>query len=451
MSYKEFSIESVITRPEFSSGYEMNGIGRINQIYDRSNKRSTESFVQDAVGDLGKASQNIMFANMTVSAFEDRFRAAAKIANSINQQKARGTESFRYVEYLDPYKYAIEGKVGDFFKKVWDAIKSAARRIVTAIANFIRWISNKISDAGTKAEVKDYKFYKDNAEDIMAAARLKKVDDIQFNSYNWTVDGNGLANIITKTLGGLSEVINDKIIKERTDKLQAAIESVGNSKDLNQSRTTIQEIAQNIDTWTAEADSLYELKIAESFPGAKSIVDKKERFSPKMIVNLAVTNEAEPKIGKVTCKFMREKSNDFYVLSQEWLTINFKNVLGSAHDTQKAFADFTKSVDKMSGTLEKLITNAEKEEYNQIKKDDKEAAGKYEWSKNAIALSRYASKYCTARSRTNTLMTTVQLQLEAMAFRFRKSAHIALKQYLKSYKGYAKGSGKTEPKTEKAE
>ena len=87
MSYKEFSIESVITRPEFSSGYEINGIGRINQIYDRSNKRSTESFVQDAVGDLGKASQNIMFANMTVSAFEDRFRAAAKIANSINQQK----------------------------------------------------------------------------------------------------------------------------------------------------------------------------------------------------------------------------------------------------------------------------------------------------------------------------------------------------------------------------
>ena len=82
----------------------------------------------------------------------------------------------------------------------------------------------------------------------MAAARLKKVDDIQFNSYNWTVDGNGLANIITKTLGSLSEVTNDKIIKERTDKLQAAIESVGNSKDLNQFRTTIQEIAQNIDT-----------------------------------------------------------------------------------------------------------------------------------------------------------------------------------------------------------
>ena len=283
----------------------------------------------------------------------------------------------------------------------------------------------------------------------MAAARLKKVDDIQFNSYNWTVDGNGLANIITKTLGGLSEVTNDKIIKERTDKLQAAIESVGNSKDLNQSRTTIQEIAQNIDTWTAEADSLYELKIAESFPGAKSIVDKKERFSPKMIVNLAVTNEAEPKIGKVTCKFMREKSNDFYVLSQEWLTINFKNVLGSAHDTQKAFADFTKSVDKMSGTLENLLRMQKKKSITKSK-DDKEAAGKYEWSKNAIALSDM-HRNIAQLVHEQIHMTTVQLQLEAMAFRFRKSAHIALKQYLKSYKGYAKGSGKTEPKTEKAE
>ena len=56
----------------------MNGIGRIIEFYDRSKQRSTESFVQDAVSDLGKASQNIMFANMTVSAFEDRFRAAAK-------------------------------------------------------------------------------------------------------------------------------------------------------------------------------------------------------------------------------------------------------------------------------------------------------------------------------------------------------------------------------------
>ena len=437
MSYKEFSIESVISPKSVrQESIKMKGLGRLKSAYS-DQSRSTENFVQNAITDIGVADRNIMFAHATTFAFEDRFNTAVKIGMSINKAKKESVEGFQHVDYLNPLEYAIEGKVGDFFKNVWNAIISALKRLITAIGNFIVWIRNKVGDAGTKAEIKDYKFYKDNRSAINKAAAADGVGKMQFNSLGWKVNGNYFGKLITKALGGYTKAVGDSKLSSFTSTMIQNVEKMDKGDSVSSQdprafqlfKDTSQKLTEEIEKMTQATDKLYYETMNSIF--GTSLTDKGQNLSPKTMI-LATLVGGDEKVKKITCGEMKTLSADFSVLSEEWLTQNVKDNVSVAAKAQKDFAKFTKEVERLAKKFDK--------ENNAVAKEENKS------DPSTVVKSKIASKasqFCTARTRLNSFMTTMQLQLQSFAFRYRKSAHIALKQYIKAYK-------KT-TKTEKAE
>lgn len=418
MAYKEFSIESALMPTTQHRAVKLEGVGKVAGIFNSTNK-STEEFIQGAVSSLGNADCMVMYVHGSIEALEDRLQFAAKLAKPINTAKARGAEGFENVQTLNPWEYAIEGKVSDFFKRVWDAIKTACRRIIEAIAHFIKWLGNAIASLDVRSQVKDYETYTQNKTKINSAAKAAKIDDVKFKALPWKVDADGLAKIIKKAASEYAKAADSngkaediKAIKEANGKL-SSIDAETLAKKAGEifgvttlsPAETMKAIREKTIKLTADLNAQRESSISVIFGG------KAEKTNAHKIVSGAVAKSET--VGVITVGEMKKASKDFEVLDQKWLGNNVKEVISSVHKQQKEFTAYTKYVDSVAKALESAMVKADKN-----------------GGVNSIA--NELSKLANARILFNSFWTSMMLELESYALRFRKSAHIALKHYIRA-------------------
>ena len=149
-AFEEFDIDNAVSPSVTHKSVKLMGVGKAISVLS-SPSRSTEEMIAGAVSAIGAANRNVMFVHSSLNALDDRLRIAGKIAQSVNMAKQHGTEGFADVKYLNPWEYAIESKTGAFFTKIWQAIRTACRRVIEAIAYIIKWIGNAIAGADVKA------------------------------------------------------------------------------------------------------------------------------------------------------------------------------------------------------------------------------------------------------------------------------------------------------------
>lgn len=418
MAYKEFSIESALMPTTQRRAVKLEGVGKVADIFNSTSK-STEEFIQGAVSSLGNADCMVMYVHGSLEALDDRLQFAAKLAKPINTAKARGAEGFENVQTLNPWEYAIEGKVSDFFKRVWDAIKTACRRVIEAIAHFIKWLGNAIASLDVRSQIKDYDAYTKNKAKIDSAVKAAKVDDVKFKALPWKVDADGLAKIITKAASEYAKAADSngkaddlKTIKEANGKL-SGIDAATLAKKAGEifgvitssPAETMKAIREKTTKLAADLKAQRESSVSVIFGG------KAEKTSAHKIVSGAVATSET--VGVITVGEMKKASKDFAVLKQEWLSKNVKEVISGVHKQQKEFTAYTKYVDSVAKALESAMAKADKN-----------------GGVNSIA--NELAKLANARILFNSFWTSMMLELESYALRFRKSAHIALKHYLRA-------------------
>jgi hypothetical protein len=116
------------------------------------------------------------------------------------------------------------------------------------------------------------------------------------------------------------------------------------------------------------------------------------------------------KVGKISCEAMQKLSGDFSVLSDAWLSTNVKSVIAQAASQQKIFANYTKTIDDVAKKFDSIS----------------------EYADGVKALSKLSAELANARVRYNSIWSRFMLELESVALRYRKSAHLALKQYIRA-------------------
>lgn len=434
MAYSDFSIESALVPTTTRPSIKLEGVSSTCAIFNSSNK-STEEYIQGAVSSLGNADRMIMYVHGSLEALSDRLSTAAKIAKAVNTSKSRGAEGFQNVSMLDPWAYAIEGKAGDFFKRIWDAIKTACRRIIDAIAYIIKWIGNAIAGADVRGQVKDYKFYTDNKARIEKYAKAAKTDDVKFNSVAWSVNAKKLADIIKNAAGHYAKMTTGKdedlkvmenisrlnlaTLHDKSDYVKAFSKVFGAGESVLVS-------AKNVVTGKAGSDTGAYNHIVHAVNAMKDKIEKdlesnissifgskaKTRNTHALVMS-AIAADGGAKTKSMTVKEMKSLSDDFSVLSDTWLSQNVKEVISTVHSHQKQFAQYTKNIDRVAADFAKKLGTAD----NGFK-----------------AINNLTASLANSRIRYNGFWSNLMLEFESAALRFRKSAHIALKHYIKAGK-----------------
>ena len=187
MAYQDFSIESAITPNYSRPSVKLQGVANAVRIM-KDPSRASEDFIQGAVTSIGAANRHVLYVNSSLEALNDRLRIASKIAYAVNTSKRRGAEGFSDVPMMNPWAYALEGNGKDFFKRVWQAICTACRRVIDAIANFIRWLGTVIAGLDTKKQIEHYKLYLDNKSKIAQAT--EKLKNKKIKCPTWKIDKN---------------------------------------------------------------------------------------------------------------------------------------------------------------------------------------------------------------------------------------------------------------------
>lgn len=415
MSYKEFDINAAINPVVSRESVKLAGVSEVAKIYN-SKSLSTEEFISGAIHDLGVSNRNVMFVNSSLSGLRDRLAIAAKVAKNVNTAKDRGVEGFGSVSKMDPWEFALESGIGDFFKKIWQAIVSACTRLIQAIANIIKHIRNFIVGLDAKQQSKDYKYYTDHRKEIDDKAKKAGADKTKFNAANWKVDGKKIseamkkvASLYTKifTKGGddekvfenlascdLSQVTDPKQFKAMCHKVFGYIENEGN--DL---RKYIEGTISKINGSVSEVK-----KVLGASNDATS--------ASKIVSAFAVKGDTV----QITVEEMKKKSDDFSILSEKWLAENVKNYVVDLDRAMRQFTKYTSTITKVSKRFEKVG-----------------ADGKSDSGKAFIkSLSAACADLAQARIRTNNMATSIILELELQALRFRKNAHTALKIYMRA-------------------
>ena len=425
-AFEEFNIDNAVSPTVGHKPVKLMGVGKAVAVLS-SPSRSTEDMVAGAVSAIGAANRNVMFVHSSLNALDDRLRTAGKIAKAVNTAKQKGTEGFADVKYLNPWEYAIESKAGDFFKKIWQAIRTACRRVIEAIAYIIKWIGNVVSSADVKAQVKDYDYYKKNKARIEKYANAASVGKATFNSLEWTIQAADLGNYIRLAIGKYAETtqVNTedvktiqnlsradfKTMKEPADVAKAygkifglpiSTAGTGDKAYYKHASDKVQKMITDINNNTQEI-----FKVSLNIKGGK-------KFDGANFKTLVLNSVAKSeKVGKISCADMKSLSGDFSVLSDAWLAHNVKNVISQASAQQKIFTSYTKTIDDVARKFDSLSTYAD----------------------GISALSKLTSDLANARVRYNSMWSRYMLELESIALRYRKSAHIALKQYIRAATG----------------
>lgn len=119
-------------------------------------------------------------------------------------------------ESVDPFSFGMEGKIGDFIKKVWNAIIGGIRKFMNAIATWIRGVMNKIKSgylAKQFAGLGDAKFqqkYKDNSPKFFISKETVKMKKFRKDSDKQLIAGDPTALVKTADLGQLKTDFNDQ-------------------------------------------------------------------------------------------------------------------------------------------------------------------------------------------------------------------------------------------------
>ena len=415
MSYKEFDINAAINPVVSRESVKLAGVSEVAKIYN-SKSLSTEEFISGAIHDLGVSNRNVMFVNSSLSGLRDRLAIAAKVAKNVNTAKDRGVEGFGSVSKMDPWEFALESGIGDFFKKIWQAIVSACTRLIQAIANIIKHIRNFIVGLDAKQQSKDYKYYTDHRKEIDDKAKKAGADKTKFNAANWKVDGKKIseamkkvASLYTKifTKGGddekvfenlascdLSQVTDPKQFKAMCHKVFGYIGDEGNNL-----RKYLEGTISKINGSVAEVKKVL---------GAPNDATS----ASKIVSAFAVKGDTV----QITAEEMKKKSDDFSILSEKWLAENVKNYVVDLDRAMRQFTKYTSTITKVSKRFEKVGVD-----------------GKSDSGKAFIkSLSAACADLAQARIRTNNMATSIILELELQALRFRKNAHTALKIYMRA-------------------
>lgn len=420
-NYHEFSIESAIMPTTTRKSVKIEGVNNVKKIFADPSK-STEAFITGAIADTGMADRNIMYVNKTLGALSDRLQTAAKIAKSVNTAKDRGVEGFQSVEYLNPWEYAIEGKASEFFKKVWEAIKTTCRKIISAIANAIKWLSNQIQSAFTKAQVKDYNYYKANKATLGKVAKSSKST---VKSIEWK-PASDFSKVLTKFNGEFM-----KTVKAKKQDL-TTIEKIGSmDPTLLTDPTRFGKIFSEANTGFHVGSS------AESnFKGFKAAFQRMTESINKELEDVTTSAFGRAQEGKQnahslvygalakgdTVKDMKVSdlcalSGDFSILSDSWMADNVKAYVTLCNENMKTFTQYTKAIDKVAAAFDRAVAKSGEE------------------NAKISSLSQMTSQLCNARCRYNSFMNSVLLEVESAALRYRRSAHNALKAVISEVKG----------------
>ena len=414
MAYNEFSIESAIAPRTGRPSVKIQGAANAVRIMQNPS-RATEDYVQGAITSLGAANRQILYVNSSLEALNDRLRIASKIAYAVNTSKRRGAEGFGNVPMMNPWEFALEDdgsiKSDGFFRRVWDAIKTACRRVIEAIAHLIKYIGNAVAGMDTKMQQKHYALWKPS----MATA---DVDKKEFKSPDWKMKYSDISAFLTKVEGSYAEgtmKINDeKELKEYAEKMN------------NSENTTMSKVSFNV------AEKVNSKELAnEMIKRDNKLIFGEETGSAKDLVLKAFCNGT--KNINMTCKDMKTLSGDFKCLAPNELAQKAKDMISAVHKQQQTFTKLTKEIDKLA---------------NEAFKENKKAFKEVGINKTAMnTISNSLANLCNSKIRFNSYWTSLVLEVQMMCLRFNKSAHIALKHYLRAAKKI--GDEKKTTETEK--
>lgn len=423
MSYNEFDINSAINPVKSRESVKLVGVNEVAKIYN-SNSASTEEFISGAIHNLGVVNRNVMFVNSSLSGLRDRLSIAAHVAKNVNMAKDRGIEGFGSVNKMDPWEYALESGIGDFFDKIWKAIYSACCRLIQAIANIIKHIQVFITKADTRKQSKDYKYYMTNKAILEANAKKSGVLKTKFNAMNWKGGANDIADTVGKVASLYTTAFNGIFGAAGDGKILANLGQVdiSQAKDLAGFKLVSKKIFGGAFTFNEEASGskltnyindhvvskIEEPRLAVVKMAKVTGEDSATTAAHKLLLK----NDKDEKVVQVTVDQMKKASNDFEVLSDAWLAKNVTKHVTALNAAVKTFTQYTKNIEKAAAQFKKVAV------------DNTKAA-------TIKALSSALSDMSDARIRNNSYFTTLMLEMELCALRFRKNAHTALTLYIR--------------------
>lgn len=409
----------------------MAGFSDVAKIYN-SNSTSTEEFISGAIHNLGTVNRNVMYVNSSLSGLRDRLAIATKVAKNVNAAKDRGFESFSNVSKMDPWQYALEDSNQSFFGKIWEAIKSACRRLITAIVNIIKHIQIFIAKADTKKASKDYAYYLQNKALINKNAARNKTLATKFNALDWKVNAEKLAKVVGETASEYTTAFNGAFGTGGDGKIleNLANTDISQAKDLAGFKAVSKKIFGGLFTFSEDGSAAHFSSAVQEFtkkisaPQAAVIkragaASESGTPSASTVAHKLLLN-GDGKVKQITVKEMKSLSHDWIVLSDGWLAKNVTAHVTALNNAVKTFSKYTKAVDKAAAQFKKVAVDSTKAAA--IKK-----------------LSQVCSELSNARIRTNSWFTSLMLELELSALRFRKNAHTSLLLYMRN-KAPAKAS-----------
>ena len=427
MAFHEFDLDSVITPKMSRESFKIEGAANAVRTI-KSGNRSTEEMVAGAVTSLGNANRNIMYVNSSLEALDDRLSFASKIANAVNPAVSRGAEGFSGVKMLNPWEYAIEGKAKEFFKRIWDAIRTACRKVIDAIVYFIKWVGNAVASIDVKAQVKDYEYFLKNKKMIDKYAGAAKVEKKEFQSLDWALKPDAMLNLLTKMLGAYVKTTKggtaDAKVIENAGRLD--LRTLKEPRDFANAFSKVFGISFLHTEGGLYKHALNHVnKMLESInkdleEGLSSVFGKAAngKIAYKELVLGKVTKNGG-KVVSVSCGDIRKLTGDFSILSAEWLANGVKKAVSVATENQRVFAKYTKAIDDVAKRFDSVVET-----------EGSDKAG-------ISSLSSLTAKLANARIRYNSVWSNLMLEMESCCLRYRKTAHIALKQYIRAAKGNA--------------
>ena len=412
MSYKEFDINAAINPVISRESIKLAGVSEVAKIYN-SKSLSTEEFISGAIHDLGVSNRNVMFVNSSLSGLRDRLAIAAKVAKNVNTAKERGVEGCGSVSKMDPWEFALESGIGDFFKKIWSAIVSACTRLIQAIANIIKHIRNFIVGLDAKQQSKDYKYYTDNRQSIDNNAKKFAATKTKFNADNWKVDGAKISDAMKKVTSLYAKIFTKGGDDEKVFENLAQYD-LSQVTDAKQFKAMCHKVFGGLFTFTAEGEGNHLRKYLNGTIEKINNSILEDDTSASKIVSAFATKGGD--VVQITAEEMKKKSEDFSILSDNWLADNVKKYVVDLDRAMRQFSKYTATITKVANRFEKVGV------------DSKADSGKAFIKSVSAACADLAQ----ARIRTNNMATSIILELELQALRFRKNAHTALRIYMRA-------------------